>query len=127
MSDALGGFEVVGLEGGGDLAGSFDLLLDELAEEFEVELSVAADAAESVLGVEAGGGGQVGVGGSWRGGFLCFGFGCLGGGFEVASYGGEHGIRVDGFGDVVVHAGGDAAVAFFRGGVGGHGDDREVL
>lgn len=127
VGDSLGGFEVVGLEGGGDLVGGFDLLLDEFAEEFEVEFAVAADAAEAIGGVEARGCGEVGVGGGWRGWLLGFGFGCfcVGGGFEVASDGGEHCIGVDGFGDVIIHAGGDAAVAFFCGGVGGHGDDGE--
>ena len=38
----------------------------------------------------------------------------------------EHG-RVDRFGDVIVHSGGNAALALLHGGVRGHGDDGQVV
>src|SRR3546814_873137 len=49
-----------------------------------------------------------------------------GAGDPVAEDGFEGG-GVDGFGDVVVHAGGEAAVAVLFGGAGGHGDDGGVV
>ena len=36
-------------------------------------------------------------------------------------------VRFEGLGDEVVHAGGEAALAVFVEGVGGHGDDRDLM
>ena len=45
---------------------------------------------------------------------------------DPAAQGGGEGLGVDGLGDVVVHAQGQATVPLFHHGVGGHGQDRQV-
>ena len=58
VGDALRKRGVAAGKRGGDLRDGGSLLLGELAEEFQIELAVACDAGEAVLGVEAGDGGK---------------------------------------------------------------------
>ena len=134
---------------GGDLLDRRALLLDELAEEFQIELPISRDAGQAVLRVEAVDGREVvarrscgltrpsgtlsPTGGEGRGERVLRFVGrrdwwrAAGRGFVESRPRSRTSCRgINRLGDVVVHAGRQATLALLDRGVGGHGDDRQV-
>ena len=137
VGEALGESRVALGQRGGDLLDRRSLLLRELAEEFQIELLIARDPGQAILGIEAFKGREVrdcaAARISWHSASLspaegdarspkarC---GCR---LVEPAHRLEQQRRINGFGDVVVHAGRQAALPLLNRRVGGHGEDRQV-
>ena len=106
-----------------ELAGEIRIARVEAPQQPFIQRGLAGTGGESGLAIDAGqveravcaGDGHRGTGGRFAGARL-----------YPAREGQEHRCRVDGLGDVVVHAGGQRQFAVAGHVVGGHGDDRQL-
>jgi hypothetical protein len=126
VGQSLGHGDVVARQRIGDLGGRGTLLLHELTKELQVELAVAADPAQAILGIETFHGGDVfrAGGGNCGPRRPCDDRGVRR--LIEPAHRLDQQLRIDRLGHMVVHAGIEATLAFFHGGMRSHGDDGQA-